>query len=101
MSSRGGDHEQIALMHQAEAEFDDFFRRLAKNVNRVADGDDAIILSTGFHLSKQPAPTERPEFTAEYGDEKGSIRLKRKAFEGASAYIWQYYVGPDMPTEDK
>jgi len=101
MSSRGGDHEQIALMHQAEDEFDEYFRKLAKNVDKVADGDDAIILSTGFHLAKQPAPAERPEFTATAGDIPGSIWLKRKAFEGARSYIWQYYVGFEAPTDDK
>jgi hypothetical protein len=101
ISSRGGDHEQMALMHQAEAEFDDFFRKLAYNVDRVADGDEAIILSTGFHLAKQPTPAERPEFTAEAGDNSGSIWLKRKAVSGASSYVWQYYVGAEAPTEDK
>jgi hypothetical protein len=101
MSSRGGDHQQTALMHQAEAEFNDFFRKLGYNVDRVADGDEAIILSTGFHLAKQPAPAERPEFTAEAGDVPGSNLLKRKAFPGGSSYVWQHYIGAEAPTEDK
>jgi len=101
MLSRSGDHEQMALMHQAEAEFDDFFRKEGYYVDRVADGDEAIILSSGYHLAKQPVPTERPEFTAEAGDTPGSIWLKRKAFVGASSYVWQYYVGAEAPTEDK
>jgi hypothetical protein len=101
MSSRSGDHEQVALMHQAEAEFNDYFRKQGYYVDRVADGDEAIILSSGFHLAKQPIPSDRPEFTAEAGDSPGSIWLKRKAVPGSSSYVWQYYIGAEAPTEDK
>jgi|SRR5665647_47805 len=100
MSSRSGDHEQIALMHQAEIEFDDIYRKVGYNVNFQANGDEAIILSTGFHLAKQPAPSEKPEFTVETGTVPGSIKLKRKAVEGASSYVWQYYIGTDTPSEN-
>ncbi len=101
MSSRGGDHEQMALMHQAEEELDKALRKLGLNVDRVADGDEAIILSTGFHLAKQPAPSERPEFTAEAGDTPASVWLRRKAVTGASSYVWQYFIGPEAPADDK
>jgi hypothetical protein len=101
MSSRGGDHEQIALMHQVEEELDNALRDLGLNVNRVAKGDEAIILSTGFHLVKQPAPSERPEFTVELGDIPASVWLKRKAVTGASSYVWQYFIGPEAPADDK
>lgn len=101
MSSRGGDHEQIALMHQVEEELDNALRDLGLNVNRVAKGDEAIILSTGFHLAKQPAPSEKPEFTVETGTIPGSIKLKRKAVEGASSYVWQYCTGADTPSENE
>ena len=43
MSSRGGDHQLVALMHQKEDEFDDAFRKLGNQVDQVADGDEAII----------------------------------------------------------
>jgi len=101
MSSRGGDHEQMALMHQAEEELDSALRDLGLNVNRLAKGDEAIILSTGFHLAKQPAPSERPEFTAEAGNEPASVWLKRKAVTGASSYVWQYFIGSEEPADDK
>jgi hypothetical protein len=101
MSSRGGYHAQIALMHQVEEELDNALRDLGLNVNRVAKGDEAIILSTGFHLAKQPAPSEKAEFTVETGTVPGSIKLKRKAVEGASSYVWQYYIGTDIPSENE
>jgi hypothetical protein len=101
VASRGGAHEQVALMNKAEVEFDDIFRKLANNVDRVADGDEAVILSAGFHLAKQPAPTERPEFTVTAGDGPGTINLRRKAVAGAYSYVWQYVVGAEVPTDDK
>ena len=100
MSSRSGDHEQMALMHQTEVEFNDVFRKLAYNVDRVADGNEALILSTCFHLSKQPTPAEKPEFSVEAGATPGTMLLKRKAVAGASSYVWQYYVGAEAPEMD-
>jgi hypothetical protein len=99
MASRSGDHEQVALMRQAEVEYDDIFRKLAYNVDRVADGDEAIILSSGFHLAKQPTPAERPEFTVTAGDTPGTISLKRKAVAGAYSYVWQHFAGAEVPTD--
>lgn len=101
MSSRGGDHEQIALMYQAEKEFDEAFRKLGNQVEQVANGDPAIILSTGFHLAKQPAHFEKPDFSVEAGDVPGTIMLRRKSVAAAASYVWFYNVGADMPTEDK
>jgi len=76
MSSRGGDHEQIALMHQVEEELDNALRELGLNVNRVAKGDEA-------------------------GDTPASVWLKRKAVTGASSYVWQYFIGSELPADDK
>lgn len=100
ISSRSGSHEQIALMHQMKEEYDEVFRLLAKYVNRIADGDAAIILSSGFHLVKQPKPTEKIELRVERGDISGTIWLKRFAVAKATAYVWQYYVGTEVPTDD-
>lgn len=101
MASRNGDREQIALMHQAEEDFDDFFRKLGYYVDRVADGNEAVILSSGFHLAKQPAPSEKPDFSLEAGEIPGTLIAKRKAVEGSVSYVWQYYIGEEPPTEEK
>jgi hypothetical protein len=99
VSSRGGDHEQIALMHQAEEEFDNSFRKQAYYVNRISDGDEAVIISTGYNLAKQPIPSARVEFEVKAGNAPGNMWMRRKAFPGALSYVWQYYVGSDVPKE--
>jgi hypothetical protein len=45
-----------AKMREAERELDNSMRTLRDYVNEVADGDVVLILSTGFDVSKVPAP---------------------------------------------
>ena len=59
-------------------------------VNKVANGNETIIIQSGFHASKQPTPYQKPELAAYDGVHSGSVLLKIKAIEGAVAYIWQY-----------
>lgn len=91
-----GSKEATALMHQTEEEWDDLMRKLARYVDRIADGDSAVILNSGFSLAKQPSPSVRPEFSVELGDKSGSVILRRQKVEGAKSYIWQYCTG-DTP----
>jgi len=100
ISSRDGSHQQMALMHQMKKEFDEVFRQLGKYVDSIAEGDTAIILSSGFHLVKQPKGTEKSELQVKAGDIPGSMWLRRKAVQKATAYVWQYYAGAEVPAED-
>jgi hypothetical protein len=88
--------EATALMHQTESEWDDLMRKMAKYVDRIADGDGAVILNAGFNLAKQPTPGPRPEFSVELGEKSGTVLLRRQKEDGAKSYIWQYCIG-DIP----
>ena len=79
-----------AELHQAEKEWDNLMRYEALYVDRIADGDEAIIKSAGFSVSKQPVANAKPELWAEAGDRPGTVKLRRKAVQGAKSYIWQY-----------
>ncbi|MCX6236103.1 MAG: hypothetical protein NTY07_00870 [Bacteroidia bacterium] len=91
--------EDTATMHQNEKAWDKLMRKEALYVDRIADGDEAAILSTGFNISRQPTPALRPEFSVQAGEMRGSVLLKRKAYPGARAYLWQYCVGV-LPEND-
>jgi hypothetical protein len=93
-AAQKGGKEETLLMHQAEDEWDDVMRKEANYVDRIADGDGAIILNAGFNLAKQRTPAKRAEFTAHQGDKSGTAQLRRLAVEGATAYIWQYCKDP-------
>jgi hypothetical protein len=100
VAAQNGGKEETILMHQAEDLWDNLMRKEAKYVDRIADGNEAIILSSGFNASKQPTPAVRPEFIAEAGPKSGSVLLRRQAVKGAKAYIWQYCVNAIPEEED-
>jgi len=85
-----GGKEETLLMHQAEDSWDSLVGLLARYVERIANGDGAIMLNAGFNLAKQPIPAQRPEFSVELGEKSGSVVLRRLRVEGAKSYIWQY-----------
>lgn len=93
IAALGGGKEATALLHQTEDEWVDIMRKMAKYVDRIADGDETIILSAGFNLAKQPAPAIRPDFIVELGEKSGSVIIRRQAVDGAKSYIWQYCTG--------
>ncbi|MBB3186643.1 fibronectin type III domain-containing protein [Microbacter margulisiae] len=98
--ARDGSTADTALMHQTEEETDAIFRKLAAYVERIADGDEAIILQAGFTLSKDPSPRKQPILMVEDGAMSGSVRLRRKAVTGSRSYIWQIIVGA-LPASEK
>ena len=100
LSALNGGKENTILMHQAEGVWDDDMRKTARYVERIADGDSAIVLSAGFNLARQPIPAQRSEFSAEAGKSSGSVLLRRQAVPGAKSYIWQFCINALPETED-
>jgi hypothetical protein len=89
IAAKDGSHTAVSLMHDNKEAAEVFFRSLAAYVDRNAAGDETKILSSGFHVSKQPVPAVRPEFSVELGEKSGSVLLRRQKVEGAHSYIWQ------------
>ena len=100
VAAKTGAHQAVAKMHQSEKIADATFRKLALYVDRIADGNDAIILSSGFHISKQPDTKRTKSFEVNAGQNSGEIDLAHQSVAGAKAYIWQYSIG-NLPTDDK
>ena len=90
LAAKDGAHSAIAIRNDKEIVADELFRELSVYVNKVANGNETIIIQSGFHASKQPTPYQKPEIAAYDGAHSGSVLLKIKAIEGAVAYIWQY-----------
>ena len=88
--SRSGNNEELILMHQSMEEADEMFRTTARYVDRIANGNEAVIESSGFKGSKQPRSQRRAVFAAYNGEVPGQIILRCKAVKGAKAYSWQY-----------
>jgi hypothetical protein len=96
----GGGKLLKAQMRQAAKKLRDLLRKLAAYVDHIADHDETVILSSGFHTSKRPDPTLRPEFWARAGVNSGTIVAGHKAIKKAKAYIWQINVSEDPYSEE-
>ena len=90
LANADSNHLSTVTMHNKAKILDNLFINLAAYVQRVADGDEAIILSSGFSTTRQPVYQQKPVLAIIDGLNAGSITLTAKAIEFAVAYIWQY-----------
>lgn len=89
IAAQDGGHTAIAAMHDAEKKADTLFHTQAAYVERIANGDETAILSSGFHPSAQPAVYDKPALAVSDGKNSGSVKLIAKAVEKAGSYTWQ------------
>ena len=90
IAAADGAHTALSDMHDKEAICDEAVRVLAAYVDHESDGDETKILSSGFHPSKQPVASVKPDIVIVNGFHSGDISIKVKAILYAVAYIWQY-----------
>ncbi len=83
----------------ARKAFEKTLKLNALYVDRIADGDEEVIASSGYKARKQPAPANRPEFRVLAGNAEGSVILIRKAVKRAASYVWQRAANP-LPSEE-
>jgi hypothetical protein len=93
VAAQGGGPAQTSAARQAEKAWDDLFRKQVLYVERISSGNEAMILSSGFHASHEPIPAHRPEFTAVHGKLEGEVMLKHKAYDRV-AWVWQFIANP-------
>ena len=92
LAAKEGGPTAVSALHDAAERADTLYRNLAHYVERIAAGDETTILSSGFHISKQPIITPKAELAAFDGEHSGSVRLVAKALLGAVAYLWQMAI---------
>ena len=99
IAAEGGSQLSTAQMHAKEAIVDAIFHNLAAYVERIANGDEAKIISTGFHCNKQPAAINKLPLAVNDGLVSGSVETVFKAIEGAGSYEVEYAIG-ELPTTE-
>jgi hypothetical protein len=90
VAAKDGSRTQIAIRNSKMVQADDLFHNLALYVERIANGDETIIMSSGFDVLEVSRTYNRPELGVKSGDVTGNVKLVAKAIEGAKSYIWQY-----------
>ncbi len=97
LAAEGGGPLTTAQEHAKEKIADDIFHNLAAYVERIANGDDAKILSSGFHCTLQPAPINKLPLVINDGLVSGTVDAVMKAIENAGAYYLEIATG-EIPT---
>ena len=87
--ARGGDRAAVANMHVAELAVQNIFRYYASYVEQQANGNESILLSSGFDVITQPTPIQKSELVVENGLTSGTAMLMARSVPKAGAYIWQ------------
>ena len=93
-----GDHESVTIKNQKREVLENLLNRLALYVEANANGDEAIMLSSGFSLSKHPEPVgilPKPEHFSVRPTERGMISLNLRAIPGAESYQFEYRLAED------
>ena len=90
LAAKDGGHTAVSALHDSEEVVDDDFRTLALYVDKMAAGDETKILSSGFHMSKQPVISTKPLLAIYDTEHPGTVKIVVKAQENAAAYILQY-----------
>ena len=89
LAAKDGAHSAIAVRNDKEELADELFRVLVIYVNKVANGDETVIIKSGFNATKQPTPFQKPEIAVNDAEHSGSV-VVIKAVLGAAAYKIQY-----------
>ena len=76
-------------------------RRVADYVRMVANGDEAMLTTTGFEMAKQPAPVGVPgvakDMQARMTNSKGGLELRWRSVHGAYGYqVWMTASDPNV-----
>ena len=88
-----GNRADVADKNAKRETLVEHLRRLCKSVNVIANGDAAMLLTSGFDLSKDPQPIviSKPEILRiENGVASGQLLLSVKAVKGAYSYLHEY-----------
>ncbi|MFH0895001.1 MAG: fibronectin type III domain-containing protein [Bacteroidota bacterium] len=100
IAADGGSKAAKASLLQAEKLWDEGFRKMVLYVERIALGNEALILSAGFECTHQPAPALHPEFVVKHGKMEGEVLLSHKAVQVRAAWVWQCVPDP-IPANEK
>ena len=101
MAARGGGTLTTAIMKTAKADLVLNTVMLGYYIYNVALGDETIMLSSEFPLTKGDiAPILYREFWLKKGPFPGEVLAFCKAIPRALSYIWMIYIGETEPDND-
>lgn len=92
--AEGGSHQDVALKNQKRKVLEKQLHDLGVYVNQTANGDIALLMSSGFDLSKSPepiGPLDAPDnLKLKPGKSKGTLEASWNTVGGANTYGVEY-----------
>lgn len=93
-----GSKEDTVVKNNNRVTLENVLKVLAAYVQTTSNGDEAIILSSGFDVNKKPSPVgqlEKPEnLIVRQGANKGSVVISCDVVPNANFYEFQYTLAP-------
>jgi hypothetical protein len=99
-AAAGGDHVLVIEKGKARIKLEETLHDFAEEIDKVADGDEEIIVGCGLNASSQPTPSLHEDLELERSGVPKQIIAKCMKLEGAGAYVWQYFYGLNPPTDE-
>jgi hypothetical protein len=99
--AKDGGKKEKADLKKAKKKLVGLLRCLAWYVEGVANGDENILVSSGFTLSKEPCPWQRDAFFVKMGINSGSVMIGCIAVPGAVGYLWFRSADKELPSSAK
>ena len=93
LAAKDGSHTAISAMHDHDKKVTLMFINEAHYVDRIANGDETKILSSGFNISKQPVSIDKAVLTVTDGPYSGSVKLDANTVPRSSAFVWKMAKG--------
>ena len=92
LAAKDGSRTAIAVRNDNELATDKLFHIVLNYVDKTADGDETVIISSGFNVSSQPVPHQKSILTVTDGGHSGSVKLTGKLGPDGTACEWQMRV---------
>lgn len=93
-----GGPPQTVIKNQKRDALVALLKTLAEYVQLASNGDEGVILSSGYSVNKRPTPIgplqKATGFTVMPGTNHGSVELSCNVIKGANSYIFEYTPTP-------
>jgi hypothetical protein len=100
IAAKDGGRLAKTLMRTARKLLELKIRSLGLYVDRTSEGNENMMVSSGFSLTKDHNPRTRSSFWVKRSAQYGEIRVGCARIPKSKAYLWQYFIG-QMPPEDE
>jgi len=99
--SAKGDHESTKLALKLRADLEKMLKRNGIYINDTADGDEIMLVSSGYDFAKQAKRSERPIVNVTSTSVAGEVKVILRLVKGAVSYLVFIIMSDEVPDPTK